>query len=52
MSDLHFCSEAVVDAIDEQRLSPFLVQIAATEAEVSPGAATEDEFLLCGNTPA
>ena len=51
MIDLHFCSEAVVAVIDRQRLSPFLAQIAATVAEVSPDAATEDEFLLYGYTP-
>ena len=38
LSDLHLRQEAVVDAIDRQRLSPFLGQIAATVAEVSPDA--------------
>ena len=38
LSDLHLRSEAVVAAIDRQRLSPFLAQIAATVAEVSPDA--------------
>ena len=51
LSDLHLRSEVVADAIDRQRLSPFLAQIAATVAEVSPDAATEDEILLYGNTP-
>ena len=47
----HFRAEAVAAATDRQRLSPFLAQIAATVAEVSPDAAAEDEFLLYGNTP-
>ena len=38
LSDLHLRSEAVVVAIDRNRLSPFLAQIAATVAEVSPDA--------------
>ena len=38
LSDLHLRSEAVVAAIDRQRLSPFPAQIAATVAEVSPDA--------------
>ena len=38
LSDLHLRSEAVVAAIDRQRLSPFLAQIAATVAETSPDA--------------
>ena len=38
LSDLHLRSEAVVAAIDRNRLSPFLGQIAATVAEVSPDA--------------
>ena len=38
LSDLHLHSEAVVAAIDRQCLSPFLAQIAATVAEVSPDA--------------
>lgn len=38
LSDLHLRSEAVVAAIDRKRLSPFLAQIAATVAEVSPDA--------------
>jgi 3',5'-cyclic AMP phosphodiesterase CpdA len=38
LSDLHLRSDAVVAAIDRQRLSPFLAQIAATVAEVSPDA--------------
>ena len=38
LSDLHLRSEAVVAAIDRQRLSPFPEQIAATVAEVSPDA--------------
>ena len=44
LSDLHLRSEAVVAAIDRQRLSPFLAQIAATVAEVFPDAVvvTED----------
>ncbi len=36
--DLHLRSEAMVDAIDLHQLSPFLGQIAATVAEVSPDA--------------
>ena len=43
LSDLHLRSEAVVDAIDRQHLSPFLAQIAATVAEVSPDAAALPE---------
>ena len=38
LSDLHLRSEAVVAAIDRNRLSSFLGQIAATVAEVSPDA--------------
>ncbi len=38
LSDLHLRSEAVVAAIDRNRLSPFLAQIAATVAEISPDA--------------
>ena len=38
LSDLHLRAEAVVDALDRKRLSPFLAQIAATVAEVSPDA--------------
>ena len=38
LSDLHLRSEAVVAAIVRQCLSPFLAQIAATVAEVSPDA--------------
>lgn len=38
VSDLHLRSEAVVAAVDRQRLSPFLAQIAATVADVSPDA--------------
>lgn len=38
LSDLHLRSEAVVKAIDWQLLSPFLAQIAATVADVSPDA--------------
>ena len=38
LSDLHLRSEAVVAAIDRQRLSPFPEQIAVTVAEVSPDA--------------
>ena len=38
LSDLHLRSEAVVAAIDRNRLSPFLGKIAATVAEVSPDA--------------
>jgi len=45
LSDLHLRQEAVVDAIDQQRLSPFLAQIAATVAEVSP-----DAVVLTGDT--
>lgn len=41
LSDLHLRSEAVVTAIDRQRLSPFLGQIAATVTEVSPDAVVE-----------
>ncbi|MBQ7695049.1 MAG: metallophosphoesterase [Lentisphaeria bacterium] len=39
LSDLHLRSEAVVAAIDSKCLSPFLGQVAATVAEVSPDAA-------------
>ena len=35
LSDLHLRSEVVVAAIDQNRLSPFLAQIAATVVEVS-----------------
>ena len=45
LSDLHLRSEAVVDAIDRQRLSPFLAQIAAVVAEVSP-----DAVVITGDT--
>ncbi|MCI5779817.1 MAG: metallophosphoesterase [Lentisphaeria bacterium] len=45
LSDLHLRQEAVVDAIDRQHLSPFLAQIAATVAEVSP-----DAVVLTGDT--
>ena len=38
LSDLDLRSEAVVAAIDQQRLSPFPGQIAATVAEASPDA--------------
>ena len=38
LSDLHLRSEAVIKAIDRNRLSPFLAQISATVAEVSPDA--------------
>ena len=38
LSDMHLRSEAGVKAIDRNRLSPFLAQIAATVAEVSPDA--------------
>lgn len=38
LSDLHFRSEVVVDAIDRKVLSPFLAGIATRVAEVSPGA--------------
>ena len=38
LSDLHLRSDAVIAAIDRKRLSPFLAQIAATVAEVSPDA--------------
>ena len=38
LSDLHLYSEAEVDVIDRKRLSPFLAQIAATVAGVSPDA--------------
>ena len=38
LSDLHLRSETVVAAIDRKCLSPFLAQIAATVAEVSPDA--------------
>lgn len=51
LSYLHLRSEAVVATIDRKHLSPFLVQIATTITEVSLDAATEDEFLLYGNTP-
>ena len=45
LSDLHLRSEAVVAAIDRQRLSPFPGQIAATVAEVS-----SDAVVVTGNT--
>lgn len=45
LSDLHLRSEAVVVVIDRKRLSPFLVQIAATVAEVFP-----DAVVVTGNT--
>ena len=45
LSDLHLRSEAVVDAIDRQSLSPFLAQSAATVAKVSP-----DAVVVTGNT--
>ena len=38
LSDLHLHSEAVGAAIDRQHLLPFLTQIAASVAEVSPDA--------------
>ena len=45
LSDLHLRQEAVVDAIDRQRLSPFLSQIVATVVEASP-----DAVVLTGDT--
>ena len=45
LSDLHLRSEAVVDAIDQHHLSPFLAQIAAVVAEVSP-----DVVVITGDT--
>ncbi len=47
LSDLHLRSEAVVAAIDRQRLSPFLAQIAATVAEVSPDAVVVTGDTIC-----
>ena len=46
-SDLHLRSEAVVAAIDRNRLSPFPAQIAATVAEVSPDAAVVTGNTIC-----
>ena len=47
LSDLHLRSEAVVDAIDRKQLSPFLGQIAATVAEVSPDAVVVTGDTVC-----
>ena len=47
LSDLHLRSEDVVAAIDRQRLSPFLGQIAATVAEVSPDAVAVTGDTVC-----
>ena len=47
LSDLHLRSEAVVVAIDRNRLSPFLAQIAATVAEVSPDAVVVTGDTIC-----
>ena len=47
LSDLHLRQEAVVDALDRQRLSPFLAQIAATVAEVSPDAVVVTGDTVC-----
>ena len=47
LSDLHLRSEAVVKAIDRKRLSPFLAQIAATVAEVSPDAVVVTGDTVC-----
>lgn len=47
LSDLHLRSEAVVDAIDRKKLSPFLSGIAARVAEVSPGAVVVTGDTVC-----
>ena len=47
LSDLHLRQEAVVDAIDRKQLSPFLAQIAATVAEVSPDAVVVTGDTVC-----
>ena len=47
LSDLHLRLEAVTDALDRQLLSPFLAQIAATVAEVSPDAVVVTGDTVC-----
>jgi len=47
LSDLHLRQEAVVDAIDRKRLSPFLGQIAAAVTEVSPDAVVVTGDTVC-----
>ena len=47
LSDLHLRSEAVVDAIDRKKLSPFLSGIAARVAEVSSGAVVVTGDTVC-----
>ena len=47
LSDLHLRQEAVIDAVDRKVLSPFLGQIAATVAEVSPDAVVVTGDTVC-----
>ena len=47
LSDLHLRTEAVVDAIDRQHLSPFLEQIATTVIEASPDAVVVTGDTVC-----
>ena len=47
LSDLHLRSEAVVDAIDRKKLSPFMAGIAARVAEVFPDAAVVTGDTIC-----
>ena len=47
LSDLHLRTEAVVDAIDRQHLSPFLEQIATTVTKVSPDAVVVTGDTVC-----
>jgi len=47
LSDLHLRSEAVVDAIDRKKLSPFMAGIAARVADVSPDAVVVTGDTVC-----
>ena len=47
LSDLHFRSEAVVNAIDRKVLSPFLAGIATHVCEVSPDAVVVTGDIVC-----
>ena len=51
LSDLHFRSEVVVDAIDRKVLSPFLAGIATRVAEVSPDAVWYVEITTSSDDP-
>ena len=47
LSDLHLRSEAVVDAIDQKRLSPFLAGIVAQACKFSPDAVVVTGDTVC-----